>query len=600
MKRHSLLLLMLVIFGVSAGIAANPPVEYAQQPVPTLVPPTLVPQPESGTEDILPTRSTVARIAETGIVRVGMLYNAFPFGELDIRGAHAGFDADLARAMAELWGVEAEFMQVTRDRQAAAEMLRLDEVDMLIAAQVRERELDPFVDFSETYYLGRQAMMVRSDDPATTPSEMANRRVGVVIASPAQKAINDWIARTGIPLTVQTYLTLDRAYVALAAGELDGMVDSAYKLERLAIQRPDLTRILDAPIELEPLAIAVLRQDASMRKMVNRTLQYLTTNGQFNEIYQIYFPGAAYERIAIWDNLGEEPPTPAQYPPAINYPTQPTLARIQSGEVLRVAGLVGVTSDSDAPESQRRYDIFHRNLVNAMAERWGVSVEFIPNSSGTSLQLLADGEADLAVGVAPDWTWADRVDFTAPYMYHGERMMVRLDSSISSFVDLQAGSLLVTPNNEPTAAPRAVEIGRLPNVGVPIDILQVREEDLAFTYLVDEDNQRPQAVFGSSFRLIPHVQENPAALRLTKTEDGDARWYSASNFPGEDFAPRPMAAAVSINDVDFRLLVEYTLQELYRDGTLAEILPLVMLPDEFPTMEIWPGPSSYRGISLSN
>ena len=49
-----------------------------------------------------------------GKVRVGMLYNEPPFGEYNIRGEETGFDADLARAMAEAWGVQVEFQQVTR------------------------------------------------------------------------------------------------------------------------------------------------------------------------------------------------------------------------------------------------------------------------------------------------------------------------------------------------------------------------------------------------------------------------------------------------------------------------------------------------------
>ena len=59
-----------------------------------------------------------------------------------------------------------------------------------------------------------------------------------------------------------------------------------------------------------------------------------------------------------------------------------------------------------------------------------------------------------------------------------------------------------------------------------------------------------------------------------------------------------MVMAVPQNDIDFRLLVEYTLQEMIREGTLNALLQPLMLPEDIPTFEIWPGSSSYLGLSL--
>jgi ABC-type amino acid transport substrate-binding protein len=87
-------------------------ISYAQDDtVGTLVPPTLVPMVASADTDVLPSTSTVARIQQNGIVRVGILYNEPPYGEYNIRGEVSGYDADVARAIAETWGVEIEFLQ---------------------------------------------------------------------------------------------------------------------------------------------------------------------------------------------------------------------------------------------------------------------------------------------------------------------------------------------------------------------------------------------------------------------------------------------------------------------------------------------------------
>ncbi|MCA9915333.1 MAG: transporter substrate-binding domain-containing protein, partial [Anaerolineae bacterium] len=247
------------------------PLVFSQdEPIPTLIPPTLVPTPQVAGDDGLPSQSAVTRIQERGVLRVGILYNEPPYGELTIRGEVAGYDADVARALADAWGVEIEFVQVTR--QNRIEMLRSGEVDLLLAAMIHERELDPFVEFSQTYRVGHQSVMVGADDESPLLINLANKRIGYVVATPAEVAINAWQQRSGIPLQLQSYLTLDEAYSALFADQVDAVVAREERLLRVAAAAPDAIRILDEPVAEEPYAIALLRQDVPLRNLVNQTL----------------------------------------------------------------------------------------------------------------------------------------------------------------------------------------------------------------------------------------------------------------------------------------------------------------------------------------
>src|SRR5689334_21115403 len=128
MKRFLPILLLLALVIVPGQSLLS------QDVVGTLVAPTPVPTVDTGAGDTLLSESGVARIQRDGVVRVGILYNEPPFGELTIRGEVNGFDAELAAAIAEAWGIKVEFTQVTR--QNALDTLRAGLVDMLIAAQV--------------------------------------------------------------------------------------------------------------------------------------------------------------------------------------------------------------------------------------------------------------------------------------------------------------------------------------------------------------------------------------------------------------------------------------------------------------------------------
>jgi ABC-type amino acid transport substrate-binding protein len=257
--------------------------------------------------------------------------------------------------------------------------------------------------------------------------------------------------------------------------------------------------------------------------------------------------------------------------------------RLQTERQIRVAGLTELPEDT--PESRRRADQLNRLLVNALASRWQVTVIDVADNGQNPLTLVANGEADLAVGVGANWDAADQVDFTGYYLQHGLRMMVEANSNFGTFGDLRGKWIGVFADD--SGARDIIQVrARAENVLIDDIFSILREQDAAFGMLVENNYD---AVMGDSLRLIPHVQAEPDLLRLTTLTSGEPIWYSRSY----------VSMAVPRNDIDFRLLVEYTLQELARDGTLANFLAPVMMPNDIPRFEIWPGSSQYLDFNLA-
>lgn len=568
-----LALLLVLCVGLSAGVSTR-----AQDAAPTLVPPTLAPTSIPANLDALPSESGVARIARDGVVRVGVLYNEPPFGLYNIRGVESGFDADLARAIAETWGVNIEYHQATR--QTGIDMIASGEIDLLIAAQPHMRDLDSRVEFSQSYYPSVQALVVRQGDGATVLGHMADRKIGVVLGTRAEGAVDYWLSRADYHFEVLRYLTLDLALAALDSHEIDGVVDNRVRLSRVI--NSDQQRFVDVPVMPEPYAIAMSRQDVNLRNLVNKTLQYLFTTGKLEEIHKADLDGASFPSgsFAVWSSVGGDAPKPDQFGTDVPFPPQYVVPRLQSDRQLRVAGLVDLPAD--APESQRRLDAINRALINAIAQRWQVSV--VPVSGANPVEQVASGAADLAVGVTPDWNVINQVDFTSYYLLHGLRLMVRTSDDYSGFADLRGKTIGLLQTD---AGAREVVEARADQLNAVIDrfFTILREQDAGYTLLVENN---ADVVFGDSLKLIPNVEANAEDLKLTTNADGTAIWYSRT-FVG---------MAVPRNDINFRLLVEYTLQELTRDGTLATTLQPVMNPLDMPVLEIWPGSSSYLGFDL--
>lgn len=579
-KIAAFLLSLLTLFAFGSLLLADTTVPFFAGQVGTLVPPTLVPTVEQVSIDALPAESTVARLQREGRLRVGILFNEPQFGEMNIRGVISGFDADLTRKMGELWGVEVDLIQVTR--QTAIDMLRTHQVDLLIATQVHRRELDSLVEFSQTYLPSQQVIMVRNGDGATVLDHLRDRVIGVVMNSAGELAAAEWLNRTGLNVTVRRYVTLDQALSALLASEIDGVVENQRRLSR-AIPDREVARFVDEPVSAEPYAVVMLRQDINMRNLVNQTLQYMVQNDHMDEIHQTNFSGVNFPTrdFTIWDGLGDEAPTPGNFATDIPIPAQYIIPRLQAEGVLRVAGL-GSESDEDV-ESERRLYAYNRALVEALGGRWGVRVELIDTDN--PVDAVANGQADIGINVRPNWEQANWVDFTTHYLLHGQRLMVASDSDIQGFGDLRSDWVGIFADEE-GAEERVEELAEAARARLE-GIYTITDEDDTVTGMFDQLNY--DAVFGDSLKLVPHVQANPDELMLTVDADGNPRWYSQEY----------IALATPRNDIDFRLLVEYTLQEFSREGMLRTLAQDVMLPEEIPTVPIWPGPSSYLGFNLS-
>ena len=541
------LLLALLLLLLSAATQAQ------LGPVPTLVPPTPVRWPVT-IELAGPQESAVARILRDGRVRVGILFNAPPFALLNIRGELAGMEADIARSMGEAWGVDVDFVQVTR--QSASEMLRSGAVDYLAAALVKREDERRIMEFCQSHYRGAQALMLRQDDEASALAEMNGRVLGVVAGARAESVLSRWQMRSGLRVNVPGFYTLDRARLALLEGEIDGLVDSRLTLRDILL--PGELRLLDEVLEQEPHALAVRQGDSALRDLINRSLQFLTASGRMAEIHDANFPDSRlpHDQIVIWDGLGEAAPQLADYAISMSAPAESVVARLEQGLALRVAGLEPLPPDAAA--SEQRLAGWRNTLTQQLAVRLGVLLQPV---AGSPLELVAAGEADLAVGVQPDWSWANRVDFSAPLMLHGERMLVPAESDINNFRGLRNKTLGVLAS-ESGSEDRAQALAE--SVNVAINLFEVsRDQDINWHLTVEGD---VDAVFADSLRLMEPLLARSGWLKLTTRCQGCDPWYSRVW----------RGLALPKNDHEFRRQVEAALQGMLQDGTLAQLLAPVM------------------------
>ncbi len=558
------------------GLVALYPQAQDAPPVPTLAIPTLVPATAADDPaDFLRAESAIAMITSNGIFRVGVLYNEPPYSEFTFQGELRGFDVDLLRKIAAEWGSELDLVQVTRLN--ALEMLNSGQVHALASAIVRYRERDAEVEFSQTYLQSAQALLARADSPFQSRSQLLDQPLGYVLGARAENAIAIWSERTDRALNLQPYWTLDRAVAAVMRGEISAVVAEKQALLRVSADFADAVRILDDAVSIEPRALAVRRQDAPLRDALNKTIQLLALEGELDVLFREYFPDETYnpDLVALWDGVGDEA-LPSHFAREIAYPSTYALPRIRIRGALRVAGIFNAAPG--ATTGGARLDVLNRALAAELARRWGVALEIAPGDSESAASLLNSGQADLVFGMKPDWNLAGQMDFSMPYLLHGDRLMVRTNSGIRGFGDLR-GRFVGILIGDDTARERAQAWAD--SINATVRYIRTSESDAALTLL---DYNNANAIYADNLALLAHLDANPNALRLTE------RWYSRGYY----------AIGLPYNDIDLRLLVDYTLQEMIKDGSLYRLSAELIVSDQLPQFDLIPGSSSFAGFTLSD
>jgi polar amino acid transport system substrate-binding protein len=517
----------------------------------------------------LVTQSALVDIRERGLLRVGVLYNYPPFGFLTHDGQVQGYEVELARRIAERWGVAVEFVQVTR--QTRLQMLYEGQIDVIAAAMPHRRELEALVEFSETTFRSGFVALVTTASGIEAASQIADGTVGVT-GIESQAVMADYASRAGLAPTIQVYDSLRAAEADLQTGTLRALVGRREDMILASSAVPD-SRILDDFILVEPYAFATRRGDTPLRDLLNLTLQALAAEGGLGELFTANFFGYAAD---LFPTLPGDPLYDFSTFPADIPLTESVVDRIRRGEPIRVAGM-SLTSEPRPFDSQPIIDGYNRAVINEMARRWNIPVVESPDSAGAAgLAQLQAGQTDLAVGIRPEKSLIGVVAFSQPYYSRGIRLIHMDDVTVYGVGELELRPSLAAP-------PVDVSEDIIRDNNYAPDVRTTESFEDAFAALT---SRAVYAVVGDEYALVLMAQADER-IRIV-----DQR-YRSTNF----------VMALGRFDPRFLSLVNFTLQDMALDGTLERLrqqyfgpyLPPGETLDPFQ-IEVWPGDGSFLEI----
>lgn len=197
-------------------------------------------------------------------------------------GEFDGIDVAIAKQIADDMGTELEIADMDFDGLIAA--VSTGKVDMVAAGMTATDERRKSVDFSDTYYVASQVMVVAADNTDITKAEdlKNGKKVGVVLGYTGDGIVTDDLGIAEDKIT-RANRGIDIVQ-DVKNGKLDAVViDSATGIA--LAEKNGLKVVEDAEaFESEEYAIAVKKGNKELLEKINATLAEMKSNGTIENL----------------------------------------------------------------------------------------------------------------------------------------------------------------------------------------------------------------------------------------------------------------------------------------------------------------------------
>lgn len=218
---------------------------------------------------------------EDRIVYVGIDAAFPPFGYLE-DGNIAGFDYDIMSEIAKLTGIKVEFNQMQFSGLLPA--LQTKKIDAIIAGMTVTEERKQFVNFSKTYYVSSQVILVHRDDNSIKNFDnLVGKNVGTVIGT-----TGDTIMTENERVNTKKFDTGAQAVLSLKEKKIDAIVFDREPCKNFAKYNSEI-KLIESDAVQEDYAIAVRKEDTSLLENINKGISIIMTNGTYERLIEKNF-----------------------------------------------------------------------------------------------------------------------------------------------------------------------------------------------------------------------------------------------------------------------------------------------------------------------
>ena len=229
-----------------------------------------------------------AKTADQGknkVLKIGSDTAFAPFEFQDEKSKeYVGFDMDLIKAIGKQMGVEVQVQSMGFDGLIPA--LEAGNIDATISAMTITEERAKKLNFSKPYYKSGLSIVVKADDnKIKTFKDLEGKRIAVQIGTTGAteaKKVKD--------AKIREFNTAPEAFIELKNGGVDAVVNDLPVNEYYIAQTASKdAKVVGEPLSAEEYGIAVAKKNTELADKVNKALDELKKNGEYETIYVKWF-----------------------------------------------------------------------------------------------------------------------------------------------------------------------------------------------------------------------------------------------------------------------------------------------------------------------
>ncbi len=225
-------------------------------------------------------------IEQEGKMIVGTSADYPPFEYINEQDEFAGFDVELMNEIGERLGVEIEWQDIAFDGLIGS--LQTGKIDAAIAAMSATAERDEQIDFTQNYYIGKDAVLVAEDSgiDVGAKEDLAGYKIGVQTGT----IQDDWITENLTEEDISRYERAEQAVLDLKSGRID-VVAMDFFAAMSFVDEGGVELALETNFAEEHMAIAIPEGAETLQERLNEVIDELREEGFIDELVMEYLVG---------------------------------------------------------------------------------------------------------------------------------------------------------------------------------------------------------------------------------------------------------------------------------------------------------------------
>jgi ABC-type amino acid transport substrate-binding protein len=236
--------------------------------------------------------ATLDKISQSGTLVIGTRTGSPPFAYVNKDNQWVGFSIDLVEqaivpALSKKLGKDIKVEKKESTPPTRIPLLSSNAVDLIAGTMTDTRARRDSVDFSITFFVTGAQFLVKKGSPIKGIQNIARKRVAA-----QQGSTNARIIREKAPTAqLREFPDQPAAFQALVQGQVDAYTNDGIQLAGLKAKapKPDAWVVAGDFFSYEPYGMAMRKNDADFRAVVNNGLMEAIESGKYFALYDKWF-----------------------------------------------------------------------------------------------------------------------------------------------------------------------------------------------------------------------------------------------------------------------------------------------------------------------